>query len=325
MTIGPRPARRQTRPAGWQTALARFALAAAATTLPSLAHAEPPDRASAKEAYDRGLEAHERGDEQTAAEEFARADALSPSPVALQAALDAAIGADDAALGAELLERSKRAPPTPTLASSITAAHLKFRGRAGRVRVTCPTGARCVARMDERPIDVDKDVWATTGKHSIVVDVDGKAQRKIVDVTADGPVDVTPVGAPGRAPSGEPAATPVETPPPRREGEGLPRIFFYGGVGLTVGLAGVTTYFALDTKSEHDRFEDLGCARTSFPECASIKRSGVSGQHVTNVMLVLTGASAVATAVVGAVFTNWKGPLLALAPGGGGATWRATF
>lgn len=84
---------------------------------------------TAKQAYDRGVSAFKRGDEKGAAQEFARADALEPTPVALQAALDAAIEADDLALASVLLERSKRAPATPGLAASITAAHLAFRDR----------------------------------------------------------------------------------------------------------------------------------------------------------------------------------------------------
>src|SRR5687767_10529928 len=90
-------------------------------------------RARAKEAYDRGVEAHNKGDMHKAAQEFARADALAPSGVALQAALDAAIEADDPALGGELLERSTREKPSGQLAASVSQAKTKFAGRAGRV------------------------------------------------------------------------------------------------------------------------------------------------------------------------------------------------
>ena len=70
--------------------LASFALlfAAQASAGGRDAHAQTAsEKARAKEAYDRGVAAHERGDHQRAAEEFARADAIAPSPVALQAAL----------------------------------------------------------------------------------------------------------------------------------------------------------------------------------------------------------------------------------------------
>jgi len=301
----------------------------ALSTLSALAHAEPSDKARAREAYDLGLEAHKRGDVHKAAEEFARADALAPSAVALQAALDAAIESDDAPLGAELIERSKREPAPPGLASSITVAHLKFSGRTGRLRVICPQGSTCTAKVDERPVEVDRIVWTNTGQHSVVVDVDGDTQTKRVEVSADRVLDVTgSKGAPPTVVTG--ASTDVAEPHPdarRRDQlrDGLPPIVFYGGVGLTVALAGVTTFFALDASSTHGAFESAGCSRANFDACQRLKDEGESSQTATNVALALTAVSGIATTVVGAVFTNWKGPVVTAHPGGGGASWRLTF
>lgn len=313
-------------------ALAVILLLAAALSLPQRSLAETArSKERAKEAYDRGLAAHRRGDVGRAAEEFARADALAPSPVALQAALDAAIEADDVALGAELLDRSKRAPAPPALAASITAAHLKFKDRAGRLRVLCPSDARCRATLDGAPIAVDEVVWAKTGARSIVLEVDGETETRTIEVTASGTVEVSPTQVPGagaETPASDGRATEEAgdaRPAPSSSREGLPRIFFYGGVGLTVALAGTTAYFALETQSEHSRFRDVGCGHTRFPECEDIRRSGETHQSLTNVMLALTGASAVATAVIGVAFTNWNGPLITATPGGAGATWHATF
>ena len=302
-------------------------------TISASASAQPGDKARAKEAYDRGLAAHKRGDLQRAAEEFARADSFAPSPVALQAALDAAIEADDAPLGAELLERSRREPAPPALAASVTAAHLKFNGRTGKVRVACPQGSTCAAKLDDRPIDVDKVVWARTGPHTIVAQVDGKSHTKQVEVTPDQLVEIAPAANGGSA-AGRSAS--AETMPltgdadesPRKRGrfrDGLPPIFFFGGVGLTVVLAGAATYFAIDTSNQHDEFEKAGCTRANFAPCAGLRSDGESSQSAANVMLALTGVAAVGTAIVGIAFTNWKGPLVAAYPGGGGATWRVAF
>ena len=306
-------------------------LIAAAMTLPTSALAEPSDKARAKEAYDRGLEAHKRGDLHGAAEEFARADALAPSPVALQAALDAAIEADDVPLGAELLERSKREPAPPGLASSITAAHLKFSGRAGRVKILCPEGSTCSAKIDERPVEVDKVVWAQAGQRTVSVQVDGRAQTKLVELSSDQVVEVSPSKG-GKAPATRIAPLEEEPPAGGAPGDGaatssgLSPMVFYAGVGLTVVLAGVTTAFALDTASTHGSFEDAGCTRANFAPCAGLKDDGERGQALVNVGLVLTLLSGAATAVVGAAFTNWKAPRVALYPGGGGgASWHLTF
>ena len=299
-------------------------------SLPALAQAS--DTARAKEAYDRGLQAHKKGDLKKAAEEFARADAYAPSPIALQAALDAAVEADDAPLGAELLERSRREPAPPGLAASITAAHLKFNGRAGKLRVDCPEGATCSAKLEDRAIDVDKIVWARTGPHTLVTQVDAKSHKQQIEVSSDQLVEVSAVkgGTAKRSTESDDTAAPADADAdsPRKRGafaDGLPPLVFLGGVGLTVVLAGVTTYFAVDTSNAHGEFEKAGCRQANFAPCAGLRSDGESSQSATNVMLALTGVAAVGTAVVGLAFTNWKGPLLSAYPGGGGATWRVAF
>ena len=294
----------------------------------SLAQTPSSDaRAQAKEAYDRGIEAHGRGDLQRAAEEFARADALAPSPVALQAALDAAIDADDPALGAELLQRSQRAKASGPLAASIQAARSKFAKRAGRVRVQCPEGTTCNATLDGAAIDVTKPTWTRTGQHTVVVQVDGDVQTSLVRVEPGQTVDVEAASA--TAPRSS------ETTPPfddaDRSGDrrglrnGLPPIFFYGGLGATILLGAATAYFALDTKNKHDEFETLGCARANLTNCQDLKDDGQAAQTATNVGLALTGVVGVATAVVGLAFTDWKAPLVAVTPGGATVAIRRRF
>ena len=307
-------------------------LVAVAMTVSMPALAQPGDKARAKEAYDRGLQAHKKGDLKKAAEEFARADSLAPSPIALQAALDATIEADDAPLGAELLERSRREPAPPGLAASITAAHLKFNGRSGMVRVACPKSATaCSAKLDDQPVEVDKVVWARTGQHTVVAQVDGKSHKQQIEVSSDQLVEIPAVkGAAATRPAPEDTTPPpdADSDSPRKRGafaDGLPPIVFFGAAGLTVALAGVTTYFAIDTSSQHSEFEKAGCNQANNAPCAGLRADGESSQSTTNVMLALTGVAAVGTAVIGAAFTNWKGPMFAAHPGGGGATWRVAF
>jgi hypothetical protein len=298
--------------------------------VPAMASAQGPSgdaRARAKEAYDRGVEAHGKGDMHKAAQEFARADSLAPSGIALQAALDAAIEADDPALGAELLERSHREKPSGQLAASINQAKTKFAGRAGRVKVSCPSGSTCLATIDGASMETAKPSWARTGQHTVVVQVDGDPQTKLVRVEADQIVEV--VGTKGDSSVAAKEPSPSEPPPPdkkkHRFEDGLPPIFFYGGVGLTVVLAGVTTFLAVSTSSTHDDFENLGCTRANVDGCADLKDDGESGQTSTNAVLVLTAVAAIGTAVVGAAFTNWKLPMFGMAPlpGGGGSAMFA--
>src|SRR4029079_5886075 len=111
------------------------------------------------EAYDRGTAAHRRGDFAAAATEFALADEIAPSSVALQAALDAAIKADDAALGSDLLERSQRAPVAGALAARVKAASAAFAHRAGRLRAVCAEAPQCLATVDGKPLTIGKPAW----------------------------------------------------------------------------------------------------------------------------------------------------------------------
>jgi hypothetical protein len=315
---------------------------AAATFAAPLASAQPlgSDKARAKEAYDRGVEAHKRGDMQKAAEEFARADALAPSAVALQAALDAAAEADDVALGGELLERSARESgrETPALKSSVQTARTKLGGRAGRVRVRCPAPSKCLAKVDEKFVDVDKPVWTRSGRHTVVIQVDGEAQTKLVDLQADQLLDVAPSPktsepAPtGTATSPENKPQPAPTPPPaepkpRREvlKNGLPPIVFFAGLGATVLAGGVTTFLAIETSSRHDEFTNAGCDQAAFADCDDKQTVGKGLQTATNAMIGVTAVLGVLTGVVGIAFTDWHRPIVGPATRGTGGSFQLRF
>ena len=205
---------------------ASFVLAALLLASTARTASAQNEKALAKEAYDRGTQAHARGDFRRAAEEFAKADALAPSPVALQAALDAAVDADDFVLGADLLERTKRlgASRPGTLAASIDAATKKLGGRAGHVKVACPSGARCTATLDGAAFDAGKGVWSRVGPHTLVVQVDGAPDTRTVEVRAGEDMEVVAARAPPRPLPRPPPPDPDRTrPPPRPQPRPRPR------------------------------------------------------------------------------------------------------
>jgi hypothetical protein len=283
---------------------------------------EDDPRERARQAYDRGTAAHRRGDFAEAATDFARADELAPSPVALRAALDEAVHADDPALGMELIERSSRASAEGDLAASIAAARLKFHGRAGRVYVHCPEGSSCLATVDAQPVLVGKPVWVRAGQHTVVVQVGESPQSRLVEVRPDGTTDVTPVpttpalvpttpAAKAPGPTG-PSAVPASEPPPsaprpaRAAASGLSPVWFWVGVGATAVLGGATAVSAVDTSSKHDTFANDGCARGGAAGCGSLSSDGMAAQTRTNVLLGVAGAVALVTVIVGAAFTRWS-------------------
>lgn len=324
---------------------AHAALVLALIALASSSASAQGTNALAKEAYDRGTKAHERGEFKKAAEEFAKADALAPSPVALQAALDAAVEADDPVLGAELLERSKRAPAKGALTSSIDAATKKLAGRAGRVKVMCPANAQCFSTIDGVAFDGAKGIWTKSGTHALNIKVDGAADTRTIEVHGAEQLEVVAAAnAAGATPPATPAGTAaVATPPPSSptvapgddERPPLSPVVFWVGVGVTVVLGGATTLFAVRAANRHSEFEDAGCGKISTASCPDIKERGENAQRLANVGFAATGLIGVATIVAGAFFTDWKGgsaktarirvPLVAPLPGGMGLSYAASF
>jgi hypothetical protein len=288
------------------------------------------DTKGAKEAYERGVAASKKGDYEVAATEFARADTLAPSPIALQAALDAAVDADDPVLGSELVERSARAPATGALAASIAGAKKKFAGRAGRVHVACPESHTCKTQIDGKDVDASKPVWVRVGRHGVyvVLSPGGTDSMSPVDVDATTIAEVTPKLTPTPAPAPAPAPTPAPTPTPAPAPapapapiddhpdaqkpvdvakNGLPSVIFWTGVGATALLGGGSIALGVLTKSTHDDFVKAGCDRAPASGCESKQSSGQTLQVLADVGFAMTAVAGVATIVIGVAFTDWKG------------------
>jgi hypothetical protein len=188
----------------------RSAWIAVLLAVPSSAWAD--DREEARRAYDQGTVAHKRGDYAEAATQFARADELAPSSIALRAALDEAVRARNCVLGAELLERSKRGPSDTPLSRSVGAAEGAFRGCAGRVVVHCPEGRACQATLDGKPMAPGKPTWSRVGQRTLLLQVDDRTlPPRQVEIKPDETLDI-PVPVP------EEPASPPPVPAPRSEG-----------------------------------------------------------------------------------------------------------
>ncbi|HEY3819202.1 MAG TPA: hypothetical protein VGL81_18665, partial [Polyangiaceae bacterium] len=168
--------------------------------------AQPPAVATeAHDAYARGTSAFRRGDYATAAREYAAADALAPNPVALQAALDATVLADDPVFGTVLLERARGAPRTNALVTTMLTAEKKFAHRVGRIRLQCPSSP-CLGAIDGAAAVTGEPIVVRVGSHSVTLEAPGAVLQRVVTVSPDDTVLVSP------SPSPEPA--PVPAPPP---------------------------------------------------------------------------------------------------------------
>jgi len=296
------------------------------------ARAEAPARDRARAAYDRGLEAHKKGQLAVAAREFALADELQPSPVALRAALDAALSADDPALGMTLVARSRRAASPPDLAASVEKARVAFARRTGRVLVVCNDGAPCDGTVDGTPLAPGTERYVLTGDHEVTFRVAGAREARTVKVLAEDTLELRPSAAlglpsvapsppPSVAPSAPPSSSPPAPPPvapspaPSRpppasaepSHKPLPPVVLYLGIGLTAVAGGVTIASAVSVQGTHDEFGEKRCATVGSAACATLAEDGAAAQGRTNVLLGVTAGLALATTVVGLVLVDFGG------------------
>ncbi len=291
----------------------------------------------AHEAYDRGTRAYRRGDYATAAREYAAADALSANPVALQAALDSAVLADDPVLGVELIDRAKGAPRTNALALTILTAQRKFARRTGRIHVACGGASTCIASVDGAAVDPARPIVVRVGAHTVIVDSGGMATTRDVTVGPDETIEVAPAAAtapaaasaPATAPAAAPAtatapASVTTAPPPTsvESGRGISPVWFYLGLGAT-GIAGVATIVSgVDTANQHSAFTSkCGSANPPVACPVGLASSGQSAQTRTNVLLGVTAGLAAVT-VVTVFFVRWHDTRVGLSPAGVTATGR---
>ncbi|HEX8790828.1 MAG TPA: hypothetical protein VF765_07735 [Polyangiaceae bacterium] len=305
------------------------AVAGAVGAMPADAWADAATEAH--EAYDRGTRAYRKGDYATAAREYAAADALSPSPVALQAALDAAVLADDPVIGVELIDRAKGSPRTNALALSILTAQRKFARRTGRIHVACGGAGSCIASVDGAAVDPAKPVVVRVGAHTVIVESGGAATTKDVTVGPDEVIEVAPApgagagtatatapataAAPASAPATETAAAPAAAAGRGEGARGISPIWFWVGLGAT-GIAGTATIVSgIDTANQHSSFASHCTGGNHAGDCDTRASNGSSAQTRTNVLLGVTAGLAVLTTAT-VFFVHWHDARVGVSPAG---------
>jgi hypothetical protein len=299
--------------------------AVALVVTPAPAADSPAAAVQAHEAYERGTSAYRRGDYVAAAREYAAADALSPSPVALQAALDAAVRADDPVLGAALLDRARGAARTDGLVVTMLTAQKRFAGRTGRVRVACG-GRPCLASIDGAAVDTSLPVIVRVGAHTVIVESAGVSATRPVTVGPDEVIEVPAPAAPGPALVAPPAvagaavaptvvapATAAAREPAMAPAPGLSPVWLAVGLGATAIAGGFAIASGVDTADQHATFESSCRGATIAPGCDQASRDGQSAQTRTDVLLAVTGGLAAATAVT-AFFVRWHDVRVAAGP-----------
>jgi hypothetical protein len=294
-------------------------LAGAAAPAKADGHAAATDTdTQAHQAYDRGTVAYRRKDYVTAAREYAAADALSPNPVALQAAIDATVQADDPVLGLSLLDRARGAPRTSALLSTMLVAEQRFAHRTGRIAVTCPAQP-CLATIDGAAIDPSQPTVVRVGAHTVMVESAGSTLTRTLTIPPDETIPFAPSPAPPPpstlAPTPAPAPAPASAPPPP-EPSGLSPVWFFSGLGATAVAGGITLASGIDTASKSSAFANDRCRTPSAPAtCNQLAADGQSAQTRTNVLFGVTAALGLATVAI-LPFVRWHHITAAMTAGG---------
>lgn len=261
----------------------------------SSAHADaaPDNKQQARAAYARAMEANDRGDYATAARELALADELLPNAVTLKAALEAALDADAAVVGMELVARATPRAETQEISELARTARARFSGRVGRVKIVCPVATPCQATLDGEEIPVSTERFVLVGKHVAIVSAGGMSVRREIGVQ---PETLVLVNA-------------SETGSVRDSGFRLAPGWFVGTLVATVGAGVGTIISGADTKEKHEAFLASRCPEAgAAPTCTTLADDGQGAQTRTNVLAGLTGGLGLMTVIFAAVTFPRKNP-----------------
>ena len=274
------------------------------TAAPAWADEDP--RVGAREAYARGGAAHDRGDHETAAREFARADELVPSNAAIEAALDAAVLSRDIKLCLSIIARAEARPLDERASHALAQAKRAMAPLTGTIVVVCAGAQQCTVALDGDPsVDARRPIAAARGAHHLRVERDGRVQLANIELPSEREATVaesTPAPPPAwQAPV---AQEPVAAKPATTPTAGGYRVASLVTGGLSLAVGGITLWSGLDTLDTHRAFDAAHCgpgaAAGTVPgaDCGALADSGQSAQLRTNVLLVSSLTLALAAVAI---------------------------
>jgi hypothetical protein len=270
----------------------------------------------------RGQQAELRGDWADAAQLYALADQIAPSPEALRSAARAArqagLSATAATHAALLLTRTPVSAESRTLAEEILRA-----SEHDLARIEARCARACRVTLDGRLIPgraaTEHVVYARPGDRHLRASFGPGAngEERSVALRA-GETSVVELGAPV-------AAVAAVTPP--AHDDGLSPWFFGGGLLLTAVAGGLSIWSGIDVMNAHASYD------RSAPDAQMAYQHGRDLEARTDVLFAITGALALTTVIL-AIFTDWDGspavdharlrdlPLASVGDGGFSLGWR---
>jgi hypothetical protein len=307
---------------------------AAAPPTPATRASAPPtaqQKAAAAAAFDDGVKRFEQADYGPAAKAFLLADELLPNPDAITNAIAAARRANAHLVVAQAAERGlARAEPNSALATQAREALSQAAQHLARLELDCEPSP-CSISLDGQPAKAGGR-YLLPGTHSgQAKSPDGAAAEDSWTFAAGATYRITlQLPKPGQVVAPSRTETTAETPPPetpppagavestpedKAKKKPLPKTAFFVGAGVTVVLAGITTWSGLNAMSKSDDYKDN-------PNRTQGEKDDVeSAMTRSNVLFGATLLAAAGTAVMGVFFVDWKGNQVSagVAPTPGGA------
>lgn len=302
-----------------------FSVAAVAVILHSaaLAHAveeasepTPAQVRSAAEAFDRGREAYKAEEFVEAAEQFESADANAPSAAALELAIrarDKAGQLDRAAtLAALALARHPEDPSIQKIAPGIVQ---RAKAELYELDSKCddPCDLTVGGKIAPGRRATEHTLFLGPGKYVVRAGWSGdRSASKSIEAArgASGTLEFqTPMASPEAAPKSPVDPGPSVNPPSdagtSHRGSGLPTPVFWVGLGLTAVMGGVSIWSGIDTQNNPGQGKVRDACQARREDCQTLYQQGLDNQHRTNLLLGVTAGLGVATAVIGAFFTDF--------------------
>lgn len=230
------------------TLRALFVLALVSSTTANVC-AQSDARKDAARAFDEGVKLYEKAVYADAARAFLRADGLAPSKDALSNALAAARRSNDHLLVVTAAERAiARETTEPELATNGRKALAEASAHLAKVDLSCqPTP--CDVSVDGKPVEAGVR-FLLPGSHTLSAKADAATAEQ--QVTFAEATEYTIRLFPKKPGEKKVKAVVKSSKPdgstlkPSASDKPLSPVVFYTGVGLTVVLAGITTWSGLD-------------------------------------------------------------------------------
>jgi hypothetical protein len=298
--------------------LTRAAAAAAGGDAPTVEEIK-----AAEGDFNRGREAYKAGSYSEAAEYFESADAHAPNDKVIELAIRARekSGPENLDRAATLAGLALERYPTNDAIKKL-AAPLIERAKPQLLAVTIECNEPCSLLDGTRIVHgapaTRRVVYLNPGDHTIRAawsddrtdskNVSGKAGESAALQFMAPPMPKKEEAPPPPAPTTNTGANPMADQGKPSEAKPFSPIVFWSGLGATVLLGGITTWSGIDTINNPGKDKVRShCNPTPQPDCQSLYDQGRSAQTRTNVLIGATSVVGVATAVIGAFFTDWGG------------------